>query len=139
VTTTGRVNVLAVIAVVVVAVTITAGLIVAGGPGVARQRRLDERRTLDLTMLVISINVHYTRHHALPSSLDTLRVENVDIPVDPVTRAPYRYEVTSATGYRLCATFTQPSDDRYGRGEWHHGIGPVCFDRAALTQGRNGN
>jgi len=137
----GRVNVLAIVAIVVVVATVTTGLIVAGGPGVARQRRLDDRRTQDLEMLTFAIQRHYNRHHALPSSLDTLRVEHEmrDVPIDPETRVPYRYEVTGPTGYRLCATFRQPSNDVYGRTSWAHDTGSVCFDREPLTQGRNAN
>jgi hypothetical protein len=137
----GRVNVLAIVAIVVVAATVTAGLIVAGGPGVERQRRLDDRRSRDLDVLVMAIQRHYNRHHSLPPSLDTLSVEHemLDVPVDPETRAPYRYEVTGPTGYRLCATFHQRSNDTFGRTSWAHDSGSVCFDREPLTRGRNAN
>jgi type II secretory pathway pseudopilin PulG len=137
----GRVNVLAVIAVVVVAGTIAAGLIFAGSPSIARQRRLDARRREDLQLLTRSIDAYYSHHQALPPFLDTLSAvhELNDIPVDPETHAPYRYEVTGPTGYRLCATFEQPADDAYGAGTWGHGIGSVCFDLTPLTRGRNAN
>ena len=137
----GRVNVLAIVAIVVVAATVAAGLIVAGGPGVERQRRLDVLRTQDLEQLTFAIQRHYNRHHALPASLDTLRVEHEmrDVPVDPETRVPYRYEVTGPTAYRLCASFHQPSTDAFGRTSWAHDTGSVCFDREPLTQGRNAN
>jgi hypothetical protein len=126
----GRVNVLAIVAIVVVAATVTAGLIVTGGPGIGRQRRLDDRRTQDLEMLTFAIGRHYSRHHALPASLDTLRVEHEvrDVPVDPETHTPYRYEITSPTAYRLCASFHQPSNEASGRTSWAHDTGSVCFD-----------
>jgi type II secretory pathway pseudopilin PulG len=125
----------AIIAVVVVVITVVAGLVVAGSPKVERQRRLDERRTQDLEILVAAINRHYTHHQSLPPSLDTLRIEHQLLmpPVDPETRAPYRYEVTGPTGYRLCATFQQPSNDAFGRASWAHDTGTVCFDREPLT------
>jgi hypothetical protein len=130
----GRVNGLAIVAIVVVAATVTAGLIVTGGPGVARLRRIDDRRTQDLEMLTLAIQRHYARHHALPSSLDTLRVEHEvrDVPVDPQTRAPYRYEITGPTAYKLCTSFHQPSTDALGRSSWAHDTGSVCFD-ASIT------
>ncbi|HTA73238.1 MAG TPA: hypothetical protein VK733_03145 [Gemmatimonadaceae bacterium] len=137
----GRMNVLAIVAIVVVAATVTAGLFVAGGPGVARAHRLDERRTQDLDVLVGAIQRHYNRHRALPPSLDTLRVEHemLDVPVDPETRAPYRYEVTGPAAYRLCATFHTRSDETFGRSSWAHDSGSVCFDRGPLTPDRNAN
>jgi len=120
---------------------VTAGLFVAGGPGAARQHRLDERRTQDLEMLTFAIQRHYNRHRAPPPSLDTLRVEHEinDVPADPETRAPYRYEVTGPAGYRLCATFQTRSDDTFGRSSWAHDTGSVCFDRGPLTPDRNAN
>jgi hypothetical protein len=126
----GRVNGLAIVAIVVVVATVTAGLIVAGGPGVARLGRLDDRRTQDLEMLTLAIQRHYARHHALPPSLDSLRVDHEvrEVPVDPETRGPYRYEITGPAAYRLCTTFHQPSNDAYRRSSWAHDTGSVCFD-----------
>jgi len=137
----GRVNGLAVIAVIVVAVTVVAGLFLAGSPSIARQRRLDERRTEDLQLIARSIDNYYSHHQALPPYLDTLsRTHELrDVPVDPGTHAPYRYEVTGPTGYRLCATFQQPSNDAFGPGPFAHDTGSVCFDREPLTRARKAN
>jgi hypothetical protein len=131
---------LAIIATVAVAVTITAGIIVAGGPTVARQQRLDERRTQDLEQITFPINRYYTRHHTLPASLDALVADHEmpKLPGDPETRAPYRYSVTGATDYQLCATFEQPSpDDAFGGASWAHGTGPVCFRRTGVDTERH--
>lgn len=111
---------------------ILAGLSVIDGPDLAREKRLDERRTGDLIRIDHAIARHYQRHGVLPQSLEDTDLGIV--PRDPETDAPYRYEI-AGEGYRLCATFRHPgaAQERpaafLGRDFDEHDAGPHCFDR----------
>src|SRR5580698_2076690 len=122
----------------VVAASVVAAIVMLGGPGAQRQRKMDEVRVQNLTFIALSINGYFTRHKELPADLDALvkepgyRISRLD----PDTGKPYGYEILGATSYRLCADFSVDSatDSPQGYGayvsvDWAHGSGHQCFDR----------
>lgn len=131
-------------ATVAAALVVAAGLVMLGTPSRARERRMDELRTEDLTQLSAAIEDFWGKHSALPPTLDTLVAARAldRLPVDPQSNAPYTYLVSGERSYRLCATFAQPSDSTTSRRtagfyfggvsrdrhSWRHGAGESCFD-----------
>lgn len=119
---------------------IIAGLIILGTPSHARERRLDELRVEDLARVSESVDEYWTKRGSLPLTLDSIVAQQqLDrVPADPKTGSPYTYLPSGARSYRLCATFTQPSDSASRRGYvdgidlgkhlWKHGAGESCFD-----------
>ena len=119
---------------------VIAGLITLGTPSHARERRLDELRVDDLARLSNAVDAFWTKHAALPPSLESLASERqIDrVPKDPKTDSAYTYLPSGERSYRLCATFAQPMDstspgpyvDRFDVGirSWRHGAGESCFD-----------
>ena len=119
---------------------IVAGLITLGTPSHARERRLDELRTEDLARLSDAVDEYWTRHAALPPTLDSLVSQRqLDrVPADPQTNSAYTYLASGERSYRLCATFAQPFDSastrpyadgvELGKHSWRHGAGESCFD-----------
>jgi hypothetical protein len=119
---------------------VIAGLIILGTPSHARERRMDELRVEDLARLSAAVDEHWTKHATLPLTLDSLvaRQQLDRVPNDPQTDSAYTYLRTGERSYRLCATFTQPSDSTSRRGyvdgidlgnhSWKHGAGESCFD-----------
>jgi hypothetical protein len=131
------ISVPAILATVVVVGTIIAALYLLGPPSIQRERRFDGRREQDLGRLSFGVE-HYWRHrHELPSTLDDLVSDHefTRVPRDPETDAAYQYSTTGADGYKLCATFGQPSEEVERRevnpywGRWYHGAaGQTCFE-----------
>ena len=135
---------------VAAALVVIAGLIMLGPPSHARALRMDEMRVDDLSELSLAVDQYWTKHSALPETLDSLvSARQIDrIAHDPQTNAPYTYLVSGERSYRLCATFQQPSDTgevaRRGNNvvfnsngstlfapdthSWPHGAGESCFD-----------
>lgn len=123
------------------------GFALAGGPGYARLRELDEARVTDLRTIQrhivemvygTSSPIITTKYTKLPSPLPTdlllvqqasktekLRIE------DPVSAMPYRYTVAGTT-YSLCAVFDLPRDESYDVG-WNHPAGEHCFSFDGLN------
>lgn len=134
-----------------------AGFFIVGSPMRQRQIRLDDQRTSDLQTLQGQIINHWIQKEKLPDKLDDLRdsISGFMPPLDPVSRQPYEYKVSSTLSFSLCATFSQPSLDKkfgrsvgydqpyakpilvdpgyyYGGGtdtNWSHDAGRQCFDR----------
>lgn len=129
------------VATVVVVATLAAALWVMESPSKQRDRRIDERRTGELTAIADAIDAWVMARKALPASLAELaRQPGLSLPiVDPVDAAPYGYAAVSARAYRLCANFaTSTADPRRGAAgrywtasEWKHPAGPHCFERTA--------
>lgn len=118
--------------IVLVIAVIGYGLYLAGSPGEARLRRLDERRLEDLRALRSRIDVHWTREHRVPTALADLKGAPADTMHlrDPVTREPYRYRAVTDSTFELCATFDRASEERsWGpRDSWSsHGPGEHCY------------
>lgn len=129
------------------ALAVIAGLIMLGSPSRARQRRLDDVRVRDLSSLSNALDSYWSKHSALPDTVDSLVSTRLldRIPTDPVSGVRYPIHLTGMRSYRLCATFSQPLDTtdetQYnyygglyrGRHSWQHGAGESCFDFIADT------
>jgi hypothetical protein len=119
---------------------VIAGLVTLGTPSHARERRLDELRTEDLARLSDAVDAYWTKHAALPLTLDSLvsQRELDRVPADPKSDSAYTYLASGERSYRLCATFAQPFDSAFtrrytdgidlGKRSWRHGAGESCFD-----------
>lgn len=140
----GWVRVLIVLAVAVVLAAVAAGLAVVGSPEQARLEKLDRKRLSDLRRIVQGINIYWTRHAALPVSLDPLEEElsfEVDLN-DPETEAPYPYRVLGSELFEVCATFaTECSNGHRNCADWYgqqdsriegHAPGEECFRLAPV-------
>ena len=112
-----------------------AAMFTLGLPGEERARRIDQRRTDDLAALSRLVDLYWTRHGTLPSSLDDLRREggsDLAVLADPVTREAYEYRTVTGETYELCARFERPSpNDPRAPGDvfWSHPAGRQCFQR----------
>jgi hypothetical protein len=147
-------HVLVGIAVAAVLIAVVSGLIVLGPPNEERIRRLDGRRVEDLRGITRAVDLYWTRHGGLPTSLDELSGESgVNINShDPGTSQPYDYQVLDDKTYELCARFqrdspeptvrsaqprqapsTTPASQRVRKSFWSHGAGRQCF-RPAVEQ-----
>jgi hypothetical protein len=117
---------------VVVGAAVVGGIFLVGSPAAERTRRLDERRVQDLAGLARAVDLFWTRHANLPTSLDELRKEPglLFSSTDPGTREPYQYRPLEAGTYELCARFEQGSRQP-GDPFWSHGTGRQCFRREA--------
>lgn len=119
---------------VVVAVSVAAGLFLAGSPSEERERRLDERRVGDLAGIAEAADVFWTRHGRVPATLDELTREPGSSVrgTDPETGAAYELLPGRGASFEVCARFARPSDAaRAGDGFWRHGAGRQCFRRDA--------
>jgi len=136
-----RTRILATAVTVAVIAVVIAAVVTLGPPGAQRERRLDAARVSDLQVIQNAVMGYVARHEALPPDLATLAREPgyALSTSDPQTGAPYVYEVTGATSYRLCASFTTDTANE-GRDErpdytysveWAHGAGRQCFERHA--------
>ena len=123
----GRFGFIGVILVVIAAV--IAGLVISGSPQEQRLLRTDDARVNDLQRLSSAIGRYYRETEGLPAELTTLLNGWIsqEIPRDPGTDAPYAYEPTSATAYRLCAEFSLESRPDRQPEFWDHGAGRECF------------
>jgi hypothetical protein len=108
---------------------VVAGLLVIGSPAAERARRLDAQRVGDLRELGRSVDVYWTRHGRLPSSLDELSDEaGLDGDArDPGTGLRYEYRVIDDATYELCASFERRGEQPEPAGFWSHGAGRQCF------------
>ena len=127
------------VATVAVVGAVAAGVYVLGSPSEERTLRLDERRVTDLVALSSAVDVYWTRHQKLPTSLDELRSEPVgrlDLE-DPDSRAAYEYRPLSERAYEVCAVFERDSgapDRPAPGGVWAHRAGRQCFPREPRTR-----
>ena len=125
-------GVVAIVAIAAIAI----GLLLIGSPAEERRRRLDERRVEDLASIARAVDLYWTRHASLPSSLDDLRKEpGADVSsLDPSTSDSYEYRPLQSEAFELCAQFEQASGQAagtLGNGFWSHGVGRQCFRREA--------
>jgi hypothetical protein len=127
-----RGQILAGVVIAAAAGAIAAGLFAVGSPSAERARRLDQRRVDHLEYIGSMIDLYWTRHGRLPSSLEELsRESGVDIATeDPVTNRKYEYRPSTGR-FELCAVFEHASDQSSPhRGAfWSHAAGRQCFER----------
>ena len=127
----GRVIFIASVVGIVVAA-VVGGLILIGSPAQERMRRIDAQRVTDLSALARKVDLYWTRHKSLPTSLEDLSKErggSIEL-LDRETKLPYEYRKLSDDTYELCAHFTRDSTDLADishRNFWSHGQGRQCF------------
>ena len=109
-----------------------AGIGVAGSPGEARLRRLDEHRVSDLVQLASALDAARVRDGRLPGMLSALESRGAPARVrrDPVTGVPYDYRVVDADRYELCAVFDREGGASVGV-LWAHPSGRQSFTLTA--------
>ncbi len=128
--------------IVLVIAAIVTGFIVVGSPTKQRGLRFDQQRINDLSSIqsMLLYNAWQVKG-ALPTTLDELTdpLSGFTVPVDPETDAPYGYTKVASTTFSLCATFSQPSQDTKGRGEFGYGYGgDIAVSRPSYYPGFEG-
>lgn len=130
---------------IIVAVVVAAvgwGFVVIGSPFEQRDKRFDERRAQDLSIIQNYITNYWQNKEVLPVNLSDLTdpLLGIVIPMDPETGELYEYRVVGDLTFELCAIFKTKNKDnsraismQYApRGEiynWQHDIGRTCFER----------
>lgn len=112
-------------------------------PTLLRMKREDQERIDRLSIIQSEIDQYYQEEKKLPDSLQKLekRLFSEQL-TDPVTGAPFSYEIISQKEYRVCGDFSLSNEFEFsdpavwGRykpypydGSWKHGTGKSCFER----------
>lgn len=128
---------------------VVAGFLMVGSPGKARDLRLDAERVGALQSLQYQILYYWQTKEEFPKDLDSLAdpLSGFSVPTDPETGASYEYSVTGPLSFELCGTFTLPTPDTAGQGQypgrdiavtawgpqpdenWNHDAGRTCYER----------
>jgi hypothetical protein len=137
----GRAKVVGYGAGVAVLIAIIAGFLIMGSPSQVRLYRFDAQKVSDLQNIQWQIVNFWQQKQVLPADIAEIEdpLSGWVLPIDPQGQA-YRYERTSNSSFRLCATFnadsrsaatSQAMPREYGplEGNFNHGAGEVCFDR----------
>ncbi|MEK7641436.1 MAG: DUF5671 domain-containing protein [Patescibacteria group bacterium] len=116
--------------IVFVLAAIVMGFVAAGSPATQRALRLDNQRVNDLSTIQWQVIGYWQQKESLPVTLADLAdpISGFTIPTDPETKTEYGYAVTtgvatSSVSFELCATFSRPTQDTKGRGEYGYGRG----------------
>ncbi|MFH1401851.1 MAG: DUF5671 domain-containing protein [Parcubacteria group bacterium] len=119
------------------------GFFIIGTPATQRDRRFDDQRASDLSILQDQIVNFWMQKQVLPQDLSALEdsISGFIVPKDPETKLPYEYDVISSLSFELCATFKTassaqnsakerflPYGDPYSQ-NWSHEKGRICFTR----------
>jgi hypothetical protein len=127
---------------------IVSGFFIVGSPAYQRDIRLDLQRVQDLQNIQYQLLNYWTQKGIIPQSLTELQdpISGFILPVDPLTKKTYVYQVKGPYAFELCATFAnasrnEPGTEGYGRKSyplqvdgisdvWMHAEGAVCFARS---------
>jgi hypothetical protein len=113
------------------------GFVQIGGPGTQRLLRADQTRVQNLYQLSQQIQFSWRANgNSLPKDLSGLP----NASLDPISRAPYVYNVVEGSKYELCATFSALSNQNNGtmkHGAWAHAGGTHCFPLDASMEVEN--
>jgi hypothetical protein len=125
---------------------------IAGGPESNRAENYDRQRVSDLSQLQWQIVNYWQEQDALPESLEVFNdpILQSSVPNDPETAESYVYEKTGELSFRICATFSNASNENepsktkfYGEDAdyWQHEAGEQCFERELdpALHGRSGD
>lgn len=131
----------AIVALLVVLISIILGFLVTGSPRTQQLMRYDDRKVADLQNIQNQVISYWQSKSALPQNLSDLKDSlsyNV-MPVDPQTGASYVYTKKGDLSFTLCAEFNRAlslEDKRtYGydkymdNDRWFHEKGYQCFER----------
>jgi len=113
-------------------------------PAEVREMKIDEQQVNDLSNIQWQIENYLLTSDTLPTTLAMAYGDAEVVPLAPLGRDPYSYEVT-ATGFSLCATFsrdyTSPYTNELSRpildskvrisqaDNWNYKTGRYCFER----------
>lgn len=135
-------TVVGVLAIVMVAGLVIAGLVAIGSPTTARNLRADQERRDRLGQLHMVLASHVRIDNALPGSLDEVSDEALrqsfvgfDPRRDPESDDYFEYRTEGDRRYEVCAEFLTSSEDRrareFGRfpGDVSHEPGRNCYER----------
>ena len=134
---------------ILVVLTVAAGFAIIGTPWQARVYRFDEQKVSDLQQIQSQIVYYWQGKQQLPDSLADLTdsISGFAAPRDPQTGQPYIYERTGNLSFKLCATFSAPTQQTsvsrayptattpyaLEKGapvdSWYHDAGEQCFSR----------
>jgi hypothetical protein len=114
---------------------IVMGFVAVGSPATQRGLRFDSQRVSDLTTIQWQIVNHWQQKETLPASLADLNdsISSFIVPTDPETKAEYGYVVKANSigskdvSFELCATFSRPTQDNKGRGEYGYGNSSIAY------------
>ncbi|MFA7314695.1 MAG: DUF5671 domain-containing protein [Candidatus Magasanikbacteria bacterium] len=137
---------LATILSVIILGSVVAGFFIVGTPKEQRNRKFDNQRIQDLSMIQNQIISYWQQKNKLPENLETTQsdISGFIVPVDPETKQAYEYTVKSDLSFELCANFTttlnQEESKRLGMYDytypatyapqnWTHEKGQSCFER----------
>lgn len=136
----------AVIASIIVLVSVVGAFFIIGSPAKARAVQFDTTRISDLQNMQYQISYYYQKKGQLPEVLTDLKTATsyYTIPNDPETGKPYEYNIKDnvALTYELCANFgaTMSEAQDMGMGgyysssqDWNHGKGRTCFQEKIDT------
>jgi hypothetical protein len=124
-------RIVAILASVLVAIGVAAGLYLAGSPAEARLHRQDERRAELLSMADFAIENYHREQGRLPVALDSAGPSwsrDSSRTRDPVTGVPFDYRVTGDSTWELCATFARSGEGNLSTLR-NHPAGRHCFQR----------
>jgi len=133
-----------------VVVAVVVGMVATGSPAAARLQKFDVRRVEDIRMIHAEVmnqtvgtdwrspQVTPVMRTPLPASLDAVvqhAVHQRPRTNDPATGAPYGYEVTGTSGFKVCASFDTAREEA-GDIAWNHPAGRHCFAFDVLSPTR---
>lgn len=136
----------------VIIIVLAASFFYIESPQKARARRHDSLIISNLQQIESAINQYYTQEKDMPRNLEELTIPgkdtsrlNMDMIIDPETKAPFEYKKISKDSYELCANFKLSSKDADASQaydfylepdpRWSHEAGRQCFERKAQSYG----
>ncbi|MBI4226120.1 hypothetical protein HY612_03330 [Candidatus Roizmanbacteria bacterium] len=88
---------------------IIVGLMIVGNPVSQQGLRYDELRLSDFFSIKYRVESYYKNNNALPPNLQSLSNQSNLKILDPETKKPYTYLISSSMSYRLCTVFSTDS------------------------------
>ena len=127
-----------IVATVVVILSFCFGIGFTGTPSAQRHIEADQNRIRNLRGITSAIYYWHKQNRSsapLPATIHELIGRGIQASesIDPETKNPYEYRVTSNSNYELCATFASPEESPRVR-FWTHGKGRACFTLDASQQ-----
>lgn len=118
-----------VIQLILVLFTLGGAFTIAGSPLEAKQATLDAKRLVQFTKIKSSIESYYITERKLPVSLNDITLDADEL-LDPDTKKPFDYQISSVDSYQLCATFALDStkNSMYNFDQKKYSKGYNCFD-----------
>ena len=128
----GKAKFFATLASVIVLASVGTGFYLVGSPVYQRNKKADEKLTLDLQTLERDVLRYKTDKGSLPVKIEDLKETSYLDLSDPTIKS-FEYRVLSPTKFELCANFKTATskDDRLKGYGFDHEAGRFCFTRTA--------